>query len=122
MSDHTEIEELLALEALGGLEPEDRARLDVLLAEHGADLEYAELRRGFADTAAMLGTGLRPTEVSAGLEDRTVAAALAGVRRRSRRPIAAATPSSRSPPRWCSSLSARSAGISRRRATLSSPP
>ena len=78
MSDHTEIEELLALEALGGLEPEDRARLDVLLAEHGADLEYAELRSGFADTAAMLGTGLRPTEVSAGLEDRTVAAALAG--------------------------------------------
>ena len=77
MSDHTEIEELLALEALGGLEPDDRARLDVLLAEHGADLEYAELRSGFADTAAMLGTGLRPTEVSAGLEDRTVAAALA---------------------------------------------
>ena len=79
MSDHTEIEELLALEALGGLEPDDRARLDALLAEHGADdPEYEELRSGFADTAAMLGTGLRPTEVSAGLEDRTVAAALAG--------------------------------------------
>jgi anti-sigma-K factor RskA len=79
MSDHTEIEELLALEALGGLEPDDRARLDALLAEHGADrAEYEELRSGFADTAAMLGTGLRPTEVSAGLEDRTVAAALAG--------------------------------------------
>ena len=78
MSDHTEIEELLALEALGGVEPEDRARLDVLLAEHGADLEYAELRSGFADTAAMLGTGLRPMEVSAGLEDRTIAAALGG--------------------------------------------
>jgi anti-sigma-K factor RskA len=78
MSDHTEIEELLALEALGGLEPEDRARLDVLLAEHGAEPEYAEFRSGFADAAAMLGTGLRPTDVSAGLEDRTVAAALAG--------------------------------------------
>jgi len=78
MSDHTEIEELLALEALGGLEPDDRARLDVLLAERGADLGYDELRSGFAETAAMLGTGLRPTEVSADLEDRTVAAALAG--------------------------------------------
>jgi len=79
MRDHTEIEELLALEALGGLEPDDRARLDALLAEHGSDCaECAELRRGFADTAAMLGTGLRPTDVSAGLDDRTVAAALAG--------------------------------------------
>jgi anti-sigma-K factor RskA len=79
MRDHTEIEELLALEALGGLEPDDRARLDVLLAEHGADCpECAELRSGFADTAAMLGTGLGPTDVSAGLEDRTVATALAG--------------------------------------------
>ena len=79
MLDHTETEELLALEALGGLEPEDRALLDALLAEHGADCaQCAELRSGFADTAAMLGTGLRPTEVSAGLEDRTVAAALAG--------------------------------------------
>jgi anti-sigma-K factor RskA len=79
MRDHTEIEELLALEALGGLEPADRARLDALLAEHGADCpECAELRSGFADTAAMLGAGLRPTDVSAGLEDRTVAAAVAG--------------------------------------------
>jgi anti-sigma-K factor RskA len=78
MRDHTEIEELLALEALGGLEPDDRARLDVLLAEHGADCpECAELRSGLSDTAAMLGTGLRPTGVSAGLENRTVAAALA---------------------------------------------
>jgi anti-sigma-K factor RskA len=79
MRDHTETEELLALEALGGLEPADRALLDALLAEHGPDCaECAELRSGFADTAAMLGTGLRPTDVSAGLEDRTVAAALAG--------------------------------------------
>ena len=49
MKDHTEIEELLALEALGGLEPDDRARLDVLLAEHGPDCaECAELRAGLA--------------------------------------------------------------------------
>jgi len=78
MRDHTEIEELLALEALGGLEPVDRARLDALLAEHGLDCaECAELRAGFADTAAMLGTGLVPTPVSAGLEARTVTRALA---------------------------------------------
>ena len=77
MRDHTEVEELLALEALGGLEPGDRARLDALLAEHGPDCaECAELQAGFAETAAMLGAGLEPTPVSAGLEERTVAAAL----------------------------------------------
>jgi len=77
MRDHTEIEELLALEALGGLEPEDRARLDALLAEHGHDCaECAELREAFAETASMLGAGLEPATVSADLEDRTVAEAI----------------------------------------------
>jgi anti-sigma-K factor RskA len=76
MRDHTEIEELLALEALGGLELDDRAHLDALLAEHGPDAECAELREGFAETAAMLGTGLAPTRVSAGLEAQTVIKAL----------------------------------------------
>lgn len=79
MRDHTEIEELLALEALGGLEPADRARLDALLAEHGPDCaRCADLRQEFADTAAMLGTGLEPTQVSGTLEERTVAAVLEG--------------------------------------------
>ncbi len=77
MRDHTEIEELLALEALGGLEHDDRAHLDALLADHGPDAECAELREGFADTAAMLGAGLEPTSVSAGLEEQTVVRALA---------------------------------------------
>jgi anti-sigma-K factor RskA len=77
MVDRPDIEELLALEALGGLEPDERARLDSLLAEPGVDArEYEELRAGFAETAAMLGTGLEPSPVSAGLEERTVAAAL----------------------------------------------
>jgi anti-sigma-K factor RskA len=77
MRDHNEIEELLALEALGGLEPADRARLDVLLAEHGPDCATcAELRASFEDTVVLLGAGLEPTSVSEGLEDRTVAAAL----------------------------------------------
>jgi anti-sigma-K factor RskA len=78
MRDHTEIEELLALEALGGLEPDDRARLDALLTEHGPDCaECATIRAAFTDTAAMLAAGLEPTPVSAGLEERAVAAALA---------------------------------------------
>jgi anti-sigma-K factor RskA len=78
MKDRTEIEELLALEALGGLEPEDRARLSVLLAERIDDLaEIEEIRAEFADTAAMLGSALPPTTLSADLERRTVDAALA---------------------------------------------
>src|SRR5689334_9857625 len=78
MRDHTAIEEPLALEALGGLEPDDRTRLDALLADHGPDCpECAELRAEFADVAAMLGAGLAPSPISDALEDRTVAAALA---------------------------------------------
>jgi anti-sigma-K factor RskA len=77
MRDHTEIEELLALEALGGLEADDRARLQALIAEHGEDCaECAALRADFSETAAMLGAGLDPSPLSADLEERTVAAAL----------------------------------------------
>jgi hypothetical protein len=88
MRDNTEIEELLALEALGGLEPDDRVRLDALLTEAGAEsAAYDELRAAFADTAAMLGSGLRPTSVSDGLEDRTVAMALGSASARAAGPI-----------------------------------
>jgi anti-sigma-K factor RskA len=77
MRDHTEIEELFALEALGGLESGDRARVATITADHGADCaECADLRAGFTETAAMLGAALAPTPLSADLEDRTVAAAL----------------------------------------------
>jgi anti-sigma-K factor RskA len=74
---HDEIEELLALEALGGLEPDDRDRLSELITEHGADCpECEELRGGFSETAALLGAALAPSPLSADLEDRTIAAAL----------------------------------------------
>ena len=77
MGEHGEIEELLALESLGGIEPEDRARLAALRAEHGDCAACAELEAGFRDTAAALGASLSDAEVSAELESRTVAAALA---------------------------------------------
>jgi anti-sigma-K factor RskA len=76
--DQVEIEELLALEALGGLEADDRVRLSALVEERTEDrVEMEALRAEFADTAAMLGAGFQPTPLSADLEARTVAAALA---------------------------------------------
>jgi hypothetical protein len=89
MSDRVELEELLALEALGGLEQDDRVRLLALLDERDEERsENDELRAAFSDTAAMLGVGLEPTPLSADLEDRTVASALAG-------PTSATAPSRR---------------------------
>jgi anti-sigma-K factor RskA len=78
MKDRAELEELLAVEALGGLEPADHARLRELLDDDGDDrAEVAQLRAEFSDTAALLGTGLAPTPLSTDLEQRTVTAALA---------------------------------------------
>ena len=78
MREHGEIEELLALEALGGLEPADAERLAALRAEHGGDCaECAALEAEFRDTAVGLAGGLPPAVVGDDLEERTVAAALA---------------------------------------------
>jgi anti-sigma-K factor RskA len=101
MMDRAEIEELLALEALGGLEPVDRARLRQVLDERVDDrAEIEDIRAEFADTAAMLGTALPPTQLSADLEQRTVDAALTG-------PTAATAPARR----WRVALVAVAAAI-----------
>ena len=93
MRDHTEIEELLALESLGGIEAADRARLAAAMAEHGPSCaECAEFQASFSDVAAGLGTDLAPTPVSAELEERTVRAALA---ERAPQRVATVTPSAR---------------------------
>lgn len=76
MRQHDEIEELLAVEALGGIEPEDRARLATLRTDHGQCQECAELEIGFRETAAALGSALPEAEVPVDFEDRVVAAAL----------------------------------------------
>ena len=81
MREHGEIEDLLALAAIGGLEPADGARLAELRAEHGPDCaECVALEAGFRDTAAGLGAALAPARLSDDLEERTVAAALADPR------------------------------------------
>jgi Anti-sigma-K factor rskA len=94
MREHGEIEELLALEALGGIEPEDRARLAALRAEHGECPECAELEAAFRETAVALATALPAAEVGAPFEDRVVAAALSEPR------VATLASSRRRPRAW----------------------
>src|SRR5581483_6620590 len=91
--DHAQIEALLALRALGGIEPEDERRLEREMAAHGPDCpECRRLGRAHAEVAAGLAMALAPAELPAGWEDRVVAGlprAGAGRRRRPLREIAA---------------------------------
>jgi anti-sigma-K factor RskA len=79
--DHTEIEELLAVQALGGLEDDERAQLEAAMAAHGPDCaECRRLQAGFEETAAMLAFSLEPAEVESDEADRVLAAAAATTR------------------------------------------
>ncbi len=76
--DHTQIEELLAVRALGGLEPEEEAALEDLMAAHGPDcIDCDRLRVGFSETAAMLALSLEPVDVAPDAADRILAVAKA---------------------------------------------
>jgi Anti-sigma-K factor rskA len=73
---HDRIEELLAVRALGGLEPGELAEYDRIRAEHGRDCEVcrrAELE--FDEVAGRLAFVLAPVAVPAGMEDALVARA-----------------------------------------------
>ena len=92
MNDHSLIEELIAVRALGGLETEDRPTLDRAMAEHGADC--AECRRlgdESDEVAGRLAFALRGLPVRAGLEDEIVAVALGPAARPRPRRAASAT-------------------------------
>jgi len=61
--DHAVIEELLSVDALGGLDDADRALLDRERADHGACEECASLEAEFAEVAGRLGMSLEPVPV-----------------------------------------------------------
>lgn len=64
MTDHDQIEELLALEALSALESEDAETLARALEDHGPDCpECAGLRRELGDVAGRLAFALDPVAV-----------------------------------------------------------
>ena len=73
--DHTVIEELLSVDALGGLDDDDRDLLDRERATHGACEECARLESEFAEVAGRLGLALDPVAVPAGMADDVLRAA-----------------------------------------------
>jgi anti-sigma-K factor RskA len=90
--DHSSIEELLAVRALGGLDPPEERALQAAMDEHGPDCaECRRLRDGFEATAGLLGFALDPVPVDPGLADRVLEGA---------RTTTAAGPERRSGRRW----------------------
>ena len=83
--DHGLIEELLALRALGGIEPEDDATLRAAMAAHGDCEECRRLEAGFEETAGLLGFALEPVPVREELADRVLERARGADGRRPRR-------------------------------------
>jgi anti-sigma-K factor RskA len=72
--DHSAIEELLAVHALGGLEPDDEAELRRAMAEHGPDCaECRRLEEDLDATAGLLGFALEPVAVDPATADRILA-------------------------------------------------
>jgi Anti-sigma-K factor rskA len=72
--DHSVIEELMAIDALGGLDDDDRATLERERASHGPDCaECAAFDRGFAETAGRLAFALEPEPVDDDMLERILA-------------------------------------------------
>jgi hypothetical protein len=77
--DHALIEQLLSVDALGGLDDADRALLNQERARHGACKECARLQAGFAEVAGRLGLALDPVDIAATMPDDILRAAGAEV-------------------------------------------
>ena len=72
--DHSSIEELLAVSALGGLEPDEESELRAAMEEHGPDCaECRRLQDEFGSTAGLLGFALEPVTVDPAIADRILA-------------------------------------------------
>jgi Anti-sigma-K factor rskA len=77
--DHAQIEELLAVRALGGLDGDDVATLDAALASHGPDCaECRRLEAEFAETAGRLAFTLTPLPADDAIAQRILAITHAG--------------------------------------------
>jgi hypothetical protein len=73
--DHSLIEELLSVQSLGGLDPDDRALLERERAAHGVCEECARLEAELTEVAGRLGLSLDPVPLRAGMVDDILRAA-----------------------------------------------
>ena len=95
---HAMIEELVAADALDGLDDLDRARLEAEVGRHGATcLECRRLIREYTEVAGQLSSLVAPVPVSQDAEDRLVALALGPARQEPERAPEAPTPVRRRP-------------------------
>jgi hypothetical protein len=73
---HEQIEELVAADALDGLEPAERDRLVAEMAAHGPDCpDCARLLTRYSEVAGWLALALHPAPLTEGAEERLIAAA-----------------------------------------------
>jgi anti-sigma-K factor RskA len=70
---HDHIEELLAVQILGGLDGPDSATLDAEMAAHGDCDECHRIEREFHETAGRIAFSLDPVAVDPGMADRILA-------------------------------------------------
>jgi Anti-sigma-K factor rskA len=88
MIDHDRIEELIAVDALDGLDPEDAETLAEARAAHGPGCEEcARLDREYRGVAGALATALDPVPMRAGFEADVVSRAVRRGRRPSGEPV-----------------------------------
>jgi hypothetical protein len=69
MRDHSLIEELSAVDALGGIDGDDRELLERQRASHGDCAECRAIEAGFAEAAGSLAATLTPLPVDEGMAD-----------------------------------------------------
>jgi hypothetical protein len=86
---HETIEELLAVQALGGLDGDDLETLARERAAHGDCAECRRLEDGFAETAGRMAFALTPEPVDPAIADRIVGDELSGRRERRSRGLQA---------------------------------
>ena len=84
--DHGLIEELLAVRALGGLEPDDDATLHAAMIAHGDCEECRRLEAGFEEAAGLLGFALDPLPIHDAVANHVLERARGMREARTRRP------------------------------------
>ena len=77
MRSHERIEELIAIRSIGGLDPQEQAELERLMASHGPDCEECRrLEVEYGEVAGRLAFALDPVALRPGFAEETIGLAL----------------------------------------------